>query len=105
MLNSIEYAYSLAFMTIFQLFDTKFIQYCQYALRYLPLKLLIDVQRKLTYLSKPLRLRKEPIYAILLVNDKEFSDLCFKYGFVNCSLSGDRKQLMFMYFSSTINNC
>ena len=90
-------------MKIFQSFDTKVIQYCQYALGYLPLKLLIDV-RKLIYLSKTLRLRKEPIYDILLVNDKEFSDLYFKYGFVNCSVSADWKQLMFMYFSSTVNN-
>ena len=103
MLNRIEYAYSLAFMKFFESFDTKVIQYCQYALGYLPLKLLIDV-RKLTYLSNSLRLRKEPIYVILLVNDKEFSDLCRKYGFVDCSLSANWKQLMCMYFSSIVNN-
>ena len=76
MLNSIEYAYSLTFMNALKSLATKVVQYCQYVLDYLPLKLLIDQVRKLTYLSKLLRLYKESIYEILLVKDKKLSELC-----------------------------
>jgi len=65
MLSSIENAYSQAFMKFLRTFDNK-VEYCQYAMGYLPIKLSIDV-RKLFYLSKLNNLHSEPIYKILSV--------------------------------------
>jgi len=43
MLKSIENAYSQGFMKLFHTFDNKLVEYCQYAMGYLPMKMLIDV--------------------------------------------------------------
>jgi len=71
MLKSIETAYAQAFMNIFHTFDNKVVEYCQYAMGYLPMKILIEV-RKLFYLSKLVNSHSEPIYKILSLNDHEF---------------------------------
>ena len=89
-------------MNFFSTFDIKVVQYCQYALGYLPMELLLDL-RKLTYLSNISRLRKEIIFDILLVSDTEISDICKKYSFVNCSMSMNWKRLMHMHFCSKVN--
>jgi len=78
MLKSIENAFSQAFMIFFRTFDSKVVEYCQYAMGYLPMKLSIDV-RKLFYLSKLNNLHCEPIYRILSVNEHELLNICSKH--------------------------
>src|SRR6266496_656155 len=58
-LDSVEHAYSLAFMKIFRTFDNEIIKYCQQAMGYLPLRLLLDM-RKLIHFSKLYNLRADP---------------------------------------------
>jgi len=93
-LKSIENAYSQAFMIFFtvdHIFFTvensqafmiffKVVEYCQYAMGYLPMKLSIDLL-KLFYLSKLNNLHSEPIYKIVSVNDHELLNICSKYKF------------------------
>jgi len=101
MLKSIENAYSQAFMKNVHTFDNKVVEYCQYAMGYLAMKMLIDV-RKLFYLSKLVNLHSEPIYKMLSVNDHEMLNICSKYKYLENIKHCNWKRVMWQYFESTV---
>jgi len=101
MLKSIENAYFQAFMKIVHTFDNKVVEYRQLSMRYLPMKMLIDV-RKLFYLTKLINLRYEPIYKILSVNVNEILNICSKYKFSENIKHCNWKRDIWQYFESTV---
>jgi len=91
-------------MEFFRTFDNKVVEYCQFAMGYLPMKLSIDL-RKLFYLSKRNYLHSEPIYKMVSVNDNELLNICSKYKFpgnVKHCRPINWKHSMWQYFESAV---
>jgi len=90
-------------MKFFHTFDNKVVEYCQYAMGYLPMKLSIDV-KKLFYLSKLETLHSEPIYKIVSVNDHELLNICIKYKFIENVKHCNWNRIMWQYFESVVEH-
>jgi len=90
-------------MKCFRTFDKKVVEYCRYVIRYLTMKLLIDVN-KLSYLSKQDNLHSEPIYKIVSVNDHELLNICSKYKFPGNVKHCNWKHIMWQHFEYVVEH-
>ena len=107
MLNSIENAYAHAYMKIFQIFDKKNIEYCQYLFGYLPMKLRL-LCRKLQYLSKLCEKKFEHLNILTNSTKNEFESLFEKYQLtINHPAPSCYKAIIWNYFRNAVaqNNC
>ena len=73
-IKSLENVYSHAYMKIFKTFDKKIIEYCQFSMGYLPVKLLLAC-RKLDYIDGLSSQQINPLTLHFISTNTEYNEI------------------------------